>query len=239
MWGSFRDVADDSGAQLNAAAIDAQPAATFEDVADHVFIGVNDLLGVRVFVRTEGDQTAGKSLFLKAVLVANLIVEFGKPLERGLEVDDFHLAGNCCDDGSNVLNDWNDWNWFGQWFQYVQHVRRRSIRFGDRRDDFADRLFRFVVGDAAGADNPVAAPAVSLQQLADVDLRCRIENIVAHRDRRGVGSLGVVGDFDLNISLRKQRENEETVAIRDIVDAPQISVDHIAFQGRTLEQDPA
>ena len=44
MWGSFRDVADDSWAQLNAAAIDAQPAVTFEDLTDHVFIAVADLL---------------------------------------------------------------------------------------------------------------------------------------------------------------------------------------------------
>ena len=80
MWDSFRDVADDSGAQLNPAAIDAQPAATFEYMADNVFVGVNDLFGVQAFVRTEGDQTAGESLFLEAASVANLIVEFGKRL---------------------------------------------------------------------------------------------------------------------------------------------------------------
>ena len=77
------------------------------------------------------------------------------------------------------------------------------------------------------------------EQFADVDLRCRIENIVAHRNRRGVRPLGIVGDLDLNISLRKQRENKEAVTIRNMVDAPQIGVDHIAFQGCMLEQDPA
>src|SRR5215813_12904717 len=75
--------------------------------------------------------------------------------------------------------------------------------FRDRRDDLFDRLFRFAVGNAAGADNLVPASAVFLQQLADVDLRCRIENIVAHRDRRRVGSLGIFGDLDLNIALWK------------------------------------
>ena len=77
MWDSFRDVADDSGAQLNPAAIDAQPAATFEYVADNVFVGVNDLLGVQAFVRTEGDQTAGELFFLEATSIADLVIERG------------------------------------------------------------------------------------------------------------------------------------------------------------------
>ena len=68
----------------------------------------------------EGDQTAGKNLGLKAVFVANLIVEFGKPLERSLEVDDFHLeSGHSLRHGSNVLNVLNDWNW-SVWFKTLQ-----------------------------------------------------------------------------------------------------------------------
>ena len=46
---------------------DAQPAATFEHVADNVFVGVDDLLWVQVFGRTKGDQTAGELFFLEAV----------------------------------------------------------------------------------------------------------------------------------------------------------------------------
>src|SRR4030095_16429651 len=83
-------MADRSWAQRNAAAVDTQPAATFEDLTDDVLIVVIDLLRVRVFFRTEGDETAGKSLFLEAVLVTNLVVQFGKALEGGSKVDDFH-----------------------------------------------------------------------------------------------------------------------------------------------------
>jgi hypothetical protein len=38
----------------------------------------------------KGDEPGGESLFLEAVLVTNFVVEFGKPLESSLEMDDFH-----------------------------------------------------------------------------------------------------------------------------------------------------
>ena len=102
-------MADRSRAQRNAAAVDVQPAATFEDLTDDVLIVVIDLLRVRVFFRTEGDETAGKSPFLEAVLVTNLVVEFGKALESGSKVDDFHLeSGHSLRHSSNVLNVLND-----------------------------------------------------------------------------------------------------------------------------------
>src|SRR5262245_52303793 len=84
------DVTDRSGAKRNTATINAKPAATFEYLTDDVLIVVVDLLRVRVFLWTKGDEPGGKSLFLEAVLVTNFFVQFGKPLESGSKVDDFH-----------------------------------------------------------------------------------------------------------------------------------------------------
>ena len=90
MGRALRDVTDESWTQPNSTSIDAQAAAASEDVTHHIFIGMNDVLGIRGFRRTKGDEAAAELLFLEAVLVANLVVEFGKALKRGLEIDDFH-----------------------------------------------------------------------------------------------------------------------------------------------------
>jgi hypothetical protein len=88
---SFRDVADHSGTQLNAAPIDPQPAAALENVADDVPVVVIDLLAVGVSMETKDDETAGKSLLLKAALMTDLVIEFGEMLERVLKIDNFHI----------------------------------------------------------------------------------------------------------------------------------------------------
>ena len=41
----------------------------------------------------KGDEPGGKGLFLEAALVTNFVVEFGKSLESGSEVDNFHGEG--------------------------------------------------------------------------------------------------------------------------------------------------
>jgi hypothetical protein len=87
---SFGDVADHSGAQLNAAPVDAQPPATFENVADNVFVVVVNLFTVGVSVETKGDETSGKLLLLEAAPMTDLGIEFGQLLESVLELDDFH-----------------------------------------------------------------------------------------------------------------------------------------------------
>ena len=44
-------------------------------MADDVFVGVIDLLGIGILARAEGDQTGGESLVGEAVSVADLIIE--------------------------------------------------------------------------------------------------------------------------------------------------------------------
>jgi hypothetical protein len=95
-------VADHSGAQLNAALVDAQPAAAFENVADYVFVVVINLLGISVSMETKGDETAAELLLLKAALMTDLGIESGEMLERGLEVNDFHNGG------IGVMEWWNN-----------------------------------------------------------------------------------------------------------------------------------
>ncbi|HEY6365192.1 MAG TPA: hypothetical protein VI585_10440 [Candidatus Binatia bacterium] len=88
----FRNVADHSGAQLNAAPVDAQPPVTFDNVADNIFVIVVYLLMVRVSLETKGDETAGELLRLETALMTDLGIEFGQTLERVLELDDFHFS---------------------------------------------------------------------------------------------------------------------------------------------------
>ena len=75
----------------------------------------------------------------------------------------------------------------------------------------------------------MAAAAVVFEQLADVDGRGRVEDVVADGNRRGILALGVVGDLDLDIAFGKQREDQEAIAVGNLFDAAQIAVDHFAF----------
>ena len=71
---AFGDMANRSGTQRNSAAVDAQAPASFEHVADDVFIIVIDLRWVRVLLRPEGDEAGSKVLLFKATLVTNLLI---------------------------------------------------------------------------------------------------------------------------------------------------------------------
>jgi hypothetical protein len=77
---------------LNAAPVDAQAPATFDNVANHVFVIVINLLTVGVSVEPKSYKTASELLLLEAALMTDLGIEFGEMLERVLEIDDFH---NC------------------------------------------------------------------------------------------------------------------------------------------------
>ena len=83
----------------------------------------------------------------------------------------------------------------------------------------------------------MTAAAVILEQLADVDVGSRIEDVVAHRDGRRVFSLAVVFDLHLDIALRKERKDQEAIAIRDIFDATEIAVNDVALHRRPFEQN--
>ena len=94
MGRSSRDVADHSGAQLNAALVDAQPAAAFENVTDDVLVVMINLLAVGVSIEAKGDETAGELLPLNAALMTDLGIEVGELFERVPEIDDFHKSRN-------------------------------------------------------------------------------------------------------------------------------------------------
>ena len=72
----FRNVADSSRSQRDAFAVDAQPAAAFDDMANDVFVVVVDLFSVRALVWAESDQAAGELLFFEAVGVADFVIDF-------------------------------------------------------------------------------------------------------------------------------------------------------------------
>src|ERR687887_1802071 len=106
----------------------------------------------------------------------------------------------------------------GTWIIVTSDFVAKDLLFY-RCNDLADRALRFVVRHPAGADDFVTAAAVMPEQLADVHIRCRVENIVAHRDGGSVFPLRIFGDFDRNVTGRKKRVEQETVAFGYIFDA--------------------
>ena len=87
----FGNMADRAGTQLQAPAVDTEPAPAFEHLADDILVAVNDLLPITAFYRAESDQAAGELFFLEAAPIANLVVQFGKLLQGGLKFDKFHF----------------------------------------------------------------------------------------------------------------------------------------------------
>src|SRR5258708_12652423 len=79
----------------------------------------------------------------------------------------------------------------------------------DCLDNLFNRLLCLVVGDAARADDFVAAAAVVFEQLADGDVGSGVEDVVAYGDNPGVFSLRVLCDFHLPISFVKYRDVHE------------------------------
>jgi len=71
---AFGDVADNSRSKWDAFAVDTQSAAAFDDLADHVLVGVIDLFRIAGFRRTEGDQAAGELVGFKTFSVADFVV---------------------------------------------------------------------------------------------------------------------------------------------------------------------
>src|SRR5439155_3369314 len=95
---------------------------------------------------------------------------------------------------------------------------------------FFDGLFRLVVRYAARADNSVTTSTVSVKQLADIDRRGLVEDVVAHRNGGGVFSLNVIGNLYGNIALGKQREEKKPVSVRHILDAAEIDKNDVALE---------
>ncbi len=85
----------------------------------------------------------------------------------------------------------------------------------------------------------MAAAPIVFQQLTDIDVRGRIEDVVTNRDRRGVLALRIVSDFDLNIAFGKEREDQKAIAVGNVFDPAQVAIDHIAFHCGALEQELA
>ena len=86
----FRNVADSSRSQRDAFAVDAQPSAALDDVANDVFVVVVDLFSDGALVWAESDQSAREMLFFEAVGVANFFIDFLETLQRRVYLDDLH-----------------------------------------------------------------------------------------------------------------------------------------------------
>src|SRR5688572_24185143 len=111
-----------------------------------------------------------------------------------------------------------------------------ALRLGHRGEDLTNRLLSLLVGNAAGADDSMPTAAVMTQQFADIYVGSRVENIIANRNARRVFSLFVISDLDLNIALREQSEDQKPIAIRDLLDAAHVHIDHVTFKRRSCEQ---
>ncbi len=72
---SFRDVADHPGPQLNPPTVETQASPAFNYITNDVFVIMFDLLGVRGFSNTEGNEPAGERLRFKTTLVADLRID--------------------------------------------------------------------------------------------------------------------------------------------------------------------
>jgi hypothetical protein len=60
-------------------------------LADNVSVIVVDLFAIGISGWSKCDQAAGEMVGLEAVGVTDFIVDFLQALQRGVELDDFHL----------------------------------------------------------------------------------------------------------------------------------------------------
>ena len=89
---SFGNVADHSRLKSDGAVAYTQAPAALQNLADHVFIGMLDLPGVRFSSEFEGNQAGGEAVTFQAGLVAYLAIDRLELLQRGLQLDDFHVG---------------------------------------------------------------------------------------------------------------------------------------------------
>ncbi len=147
MWASFGDMTNHSGPQLNAAAFEAQEAASLNYITDDVFIAMIDLFSACDLLLAEGNKAAGELLRFKTVPVADLPIDLPEMFERLAEIEHATLFMT-----SRVTS--------GMAHGALPLSGRPSLR--DSGDNLTDRLLGPIVGHAARADDFVAAAAVAL-----------------------------------------------------------------------------
>ncbi len=90
MGGPFGDMAHDARHECDAFAVNAKPPAALDNLTDHVFVEMLDLLCIAASAWPERDQPAGKSLCIEKLMVANFLVQLAQMIERGADFYGFH-----------------------------------------------------------------------------------------------------------------------------------------------------
>jgi len=85
-------VAERARAERNSPVPDLYATSASNDLTDDVFVGMFDLFGIWVFARPKGDDAAGEMLRFKTANVVNLVIDFLEPLERSVDLYDFHCS---------------------------------------------------------------------------------------------------------------------------------------------------
>jgi hypothetical protein len=71
-------MADHSWRECDPFAIKAEPPPAFDNLADHVFVVMVDLLGIDAPARPESDNAARESSRRKKIMITNFVVELAQ-----------------------------------------------------------------------------------------------------------------------------------------------------------------
>ena len=87
----FRDVTDGARPERDPSPVDAQTTAASEHVADHVLVSVADPFWIGILSRFERDEAGAKALPLRAIYIADFLIDLFQVPQGFPDLDDFHL----------------------------------------------------------------------------------------------------------------------------------------------------